>query len=82
MKNTIKKVIIMFFLMVSPILISSVLADDPPAPGQGAGSGGSPVGGAGGAIPVGGGAPIDGGLSILLAMGAIYGGSKVYRMKK
>ena len=32
--------------------------------------------------PVGGGAPIDGGLSILLAMGAIYGGSKVYRMKK
>ena len=32
--------------------------------------------------PAGGGAPIDGGLSILLLLGAAYGGSKVYRMKK
>ena len=68
----------MFFLMVSPILISSVLADDPPAPGTG-GGGGSPVGQPG-AGPVGGGAPIDGGLSILLAMGAIYGANKVYKI--
>ena len=30
----------------------------------------------------GGGAPIDGGFSILLAMGAIYGANKVYQMKK
>jgi hypothetical protein len=29
----------------------------------------------------GGGAPIDGGFSILLAMGAIYGASKVYQIK-
>ena len=29
----------------------------------------------------GGGAPIDGGLSILLAMGAIYAASKVYQVK-
>ncbi len=29
----------------------------------------------------GGGAPIDGGLSILLAMGAIYAASKVYQLK-
>ena len=70
----------MFFLMVSPILISSVLADDPPAPGTG-GGGGSPVGQPG-AGPVGGGAPIDGGLSILLAMGAIYGANKVYHLRK
>jgi len=80
MKNTIKKIIVMFFLMVSPILISSVLADDPPAPGTG-GGGGSPVG-APGAGPVGGGAPIDGGFSILLAMGAIYGANKVYQLRK
>lgn len=70
--------------MVSPILISSVLADDPPAPGTGTG-GGSPVGGPG-AGPVGGGAgggaPIDGGLSILLAMGAIYGAGRVYQLRK
>ena len=31
--------------------------------------------------PAGGGAPIDGGLSILLAMGAIYAATKVYQMK-
>jgi|DewCreStandDraft_4_1066084.scaffolds.fasta_scaffold79240_2 hypothetical protein len=79
MKNTIKKIILMFFLMVSPILISNVLADDPPGPGQGlpGGGGGSPVGQG---TPVGGGAPIDGGFSILLAMGAIYGGSKIYKV--
>ena len=29
----------------------------------------------------GGGAPIDGGLSILLAMGAIYAAAKVYQLK-
>jgi hypothetical protein len=77
MKNTIKKIIVMFFLMIAPILMSNVLADDPPGPGTGAG-GGTPVG-APGAGPVGGGAPIDGGFGILLAMGAIYGGSKVYK---
>lgn len=83
MKNTIKKIIVMFFLIVSPILISNVLADDPPGPGQGlpGGGGGSPVGQPG-AQPVGGGAPIDGGLSILLALGAIYGGKKIYSLKK
>jgi len=81
MKNTIKKIIVMFFLMVSPILISNVLADDPPTPGQGlpGGGGGTPVGQG---QPVGGGAPIDGGLSILLALGAIYGGKKLYSLKK
>jgi hypothetical protein len=42
-----------------------------------------PLGGnAGNNGPIGGAAPIDGGLSILLAMGAIYGASKVYQMKK
>ena len=30
----------------------------------------------------GGGAPIDGGLSILLAMGAAYGASKLYKLKE
>lgn len=70
----------MFFLMVSPILISSVLADDPPppmGPGSGTGGTGGPTG-----QPIGGGAPIDGGLSILLAMGAIYGANKVYQLRK
>jgi hypothetical protein len=83
MKNTIKKIIVMFFLMVSPILISSVLADDPPMPGTGTGPGGSGGGSpVGTGSPVGGGAPIDGGLSILLAMGAFYGAGKVYQLRK
>ena len=42
-----------------------------------------PLGGnAGNSGPVGGGAPIDGGLSILLAMGAAYGASKLYKVKQ
>ena len=79
MKNTIKKVIVMVFLMVCPLLISSVLSQtEPPLPGE---NGGSPVGsGMGG--PVGGSAPIDGGLSILLAMSAMYGLKKVYKIRK
>jgi hypothetical protein len=32
--------------------------------------------------PAGGGAPIDGGLSILLALGAAYGASKLYKVKE
>lgn len=37
--------------------------------------------GAGQNGPIGGGAPIDGGLSILLAMGAIYAATKVNQVK-
>jgi len=59
------------------LLVSSasvVLADPPPPPDPG----GSPV--TGGGTPVG--APIDGGLGILLAMGAAYGGRKFYQARK
>ncbi|MFZ4741473.1 MAG: PID-CTERM protein-sorting domain-containing protein [Bacteroidales bacterium] len=59
MKNSIKKIIVLFFLMVAPIVMSNVLADNPPSPG------GSPVG-----------TPIDGGVSLLIAAGAIYGAKK------
>jgi hypothetical protein len=56
---------------------SSARADfppPPPMPGQGHGFGqdSQPV------VP----APIDGGLSILLALGAFYGGKKVYKAVK
>ena len=59
------------------LLVSSasvVLADPPPPPGPG----GSPV--SGGGTPVG--APIDGGLGILLAMGSAYGARKFYKARK
>jgi hypothetical protein len=38
MKNSFKKIIVLFFLMVAPVLMNTVLADNPPSPG------GSPVG--------------------------------------
>ena len=57
-------------LLVFIINSSQVLGDVPPPPG---GSGGSGPGGTD--LPVG--APIDGGLSILLMLGAAYGGKKI-----
>jgi hypothetical protein len=50
------------------------LADTPPPPppgGGGPGGGGTPVG-----------APIDGGMGILLALGLAYGGKKLYDFRK
>lgn len=61
-------------LMIAGILFIAVLAQaDPPPPPGGHGSGGNQP-------PVG--APIDGGLGILLAMGAVYGGNKLYKARK
>ena len=75
MKKSIRNIIITTMLIVSPMLISNLLAQgDPPLPG------GSPVGGPGG--PVGGPAPIDGGLSIFLVLGAAYGLKRTYKLKK
>ena len=80
MKKSIKKLFIVLFLIASPLVINNVLADDPPNPG------GSPIGVGGGAGPVGGqtggNSPIDGGLSILIALGAAYGSKKVYQIRK
>ncbi len=80
MKKSMRKLFIILFLIASPLVINSVLADDPPSPG------GSPLAGGGGAGPVGGqpggNSPIDGGLSILIALGAAYGAKKVYFLRK
>ena len=48
-------------------------SDGPPNPG------GTPVGGE---DPLGGGAPIGGGTFILIALGAAYGGEKIYNYRK
>jgi len=79
MKKTIRIASIVAFLALAPVLSMA----QPPHPG-GAGSGGAtPVGAPGGSGPIGGGgAPIDGGLSIFLALGIAYGGRKVYQWKK
>ena len=66
-KNWAKKSLSIFALMA--LLTLSASADVPPPPG---GSGGG--GPSGSDLPVG--APIDGGLSLLLILGAAYGAKK------
>jgi hypothetical protein len=70
-----KKVLINLFLpMFFMIMAITIYADNPPPPPPGG------HGSAGNQPPVG--APIDGGLGILLAMGALYGGRKYYKYRK
>jgi hypothetical protein len=69
-----KSVYILLIAVFVSIGIAS-LAQAPPAPPANAQSGG---GGSPGPV----GAPIDGGLGILLAMGAAYGSKKLYAAKK
>jgi hypothetical protein len=71
MKNIRALISVMMFVLL-PLL--SLADGPPPPPGQ---TGGGP---GGGATPVG--APIDGGLGILIALGAAYGAVKIYQMKK
>jgi hypothetical protein len=70
MKNTILKVFLAILLVSGSALFSGLNAQDPPPPPPpNGGQGGNQAGGA---------APLDGGLSILIALGAAYGGKKVY----
>lgn len=65
----------LFVVLFTIFLSMPLLAQDnvPPPPPENASNGGGPVGG---------GAPIGGGLAILIAMGAAYGGKKMYDMNK
>jgi len=68
-----KKLITTFLITLLISFSISTLADPPAPPGN-------PGTGGGGGGPVG--APIDGGLGILLVMGAAYGGKKLYKARK
>jgi hypothetical protein len=70
-----KKVFLLFALVVTLAFTATTVKADPPGP---PGPGGNP-GGAGG-VPVG--SPIDGGLSLLLALGLGYGGYKLSGKKE
>lgn len=65
-----KKIIVIIVLALAPVLIYAQPV--PPPPSSHGASGNQP----------GGGAPIDGGLSILLIMGAIYGTKKTIQIFK
>jgi len=73
MKN-IRTIITLMMFILLPLLILADNPGPPPPPGQ---TGGGP---GGGSVPVG--APIDGGLGILLALGIGYGGKKIYDVRK
>ncbi len=60
---------VIVFLTATPTFAQSTQPGDP---------GGDPTG----EPPIGGGAPIGGGTLILLALGAAYGGKKVYALQK
>ncbi|MDA3943818.1 MAG: hypothetical protein PF694_09815 [Bacteroidetes bacterium] len=66
-----KKIIAQLVLVIGLFLSSqALLAQVPPPPPSGHGESGNQPGG---------GAPIGGGLGILLTMGAAYGGRKIYK---
>ncbi len=74
--HTIRKTLLTLTFLLSGIFIFHAMADEPldnppPPPGGGHGGGGNTQG-----------APIDGGLGILLALGAGYGAKKLYKARK
>ncbi len=71
MKNQLIKIASIALLVAAPTLLT--LAQ--PNPGQNSD-------GAVGGGPIGGNAPIGGGLAIMLALGAAYGGKKAYNAQK
>ncbi|MFK5855528.1 MAG: hypothetical protein QM503_05310 [Bacteroidota bacterium] len=80
MKKTIKKLFRLFIALLFMAGTYTLMAQPPPPPG-GSSGGGSGTGGTD-EQRNGGGAPIGGGLFILLGLGAVYGGRKIYNLKK
>ena len=73
MRKKIIKVLLILFLIGSPLFVSNMFA------GMGGGGGHStPCGGPFPPCPI----PLDGGVSLLLIAGAAYGGKKIYNMSK
>ncbi|MEI7661023.1 MAG: hypothetical protein WCK34_02435 [Bacteroidota bacterium] len=73
--QSIRKTLLIMVFLLSGIFTAHLLADNPldappPPPGGGHGGGGNQS------------APIDGGLSVLMALGAGYGSFKLYKKRK
>ena len=79
MKKSIIKISIIACLMLLPMLTSQMFAQAPPKPPA---SGGNSIHGASTDQTDPNAAPLDGGLSILLLMGAAYGGKKIKSIRK
>jgi len=76
MKKAIRIVLLTVFFITFTVALNSVLAQPMPGGDPSGGGANAPVGGYGGAAPVG------SGLVILLALGAGYGSKKVYNARK
>jgi hypothetical protein len=72
MKTITHTILTLTFVMASFALMAQGGPPPPPSGGHGSGTN----------QPAGGGAPIEGGIGILLALGAAYGGRKVYKAFK
>jgi len=68
-----KKTIIILLIIIASATTTNLLAQVPPPPPPGHGQTGNQTGGN---------APIDGGLFILLGLGAAYGGKKVHNLRQ
>ena len=71
MKKAIKILVVSVFSLAIPLFM---VAQNPPSPNGGSDPGSENT-------PVGGGAPLDGGLSALLILGAAYGLKKTFKYK-
>jgi hypothetical protein len=74
--KSLKKILLTFSFLFASMFMLNAFADEPtdnppPPPGGGHGTGGNSQG-----------APIDGGLGILLALGAGYGAKKLYKSRQ
>ena len=74
--KSLKKILLTFTFVFASLFMLNAFADGPmdsppPPPGGGHGSGGNQQG-----------APIDGGLGILLILGAGYGARKLYKARR
>ena len=74
MKKILKTLLFAAFMLVS---INNLLAQSPPHP-----NGGNAPGSGGGNTPVGGGAPVGSGTFFMLGLAGLYGGVKLYYIKK
>ena len=70
MKKAIQILVILFVILVPVILSAQPLPYD------------QSIGGGAGSMPVGGGAPIGGGLLIMLSLAIGYGSKKIYKARK
>jgi len=73
MKNQVKIIALAAFLTVVPLILSAQYLPTHPNGGNDPGPSNTPVGG---------GAPIDGGLSVLLMLGAAYGAKRILQQQK